>query len=178
MSGALVRGTDSVPLVVVWSLLCFSSERWPLTVVQHLAVDVDCAANYGCNGWKCAQIIDLGVSHLSVDSESTVSLCLCSQLLVYRCSSLESQPSTLLAMASLAVLLSDLDNCKWSGPDFWRFAIKKFAIIKQFFYSIIILLEILVKFSCQSSSDVFYFIKTYLINKNIIKFNFNLTLPY
>ena len=32
-----------------------------------------------------------------------------------------------------SILLSDLDNCKWSGPDFWRFAIKKFAIIKKFF---------------------------------------------
>ena len=76
------------------------------------------------------------------------------------------------------MILSDLDNCKWSGPDFCRFAIKKFAIIKKFFQSIIILFKILVKFSCQSSTDVFYFIKTYLINQNIIKFNFNLTLPY
>ena len=75
-------------------------------------------------------------------------------------------------------VLSDLDNCKWSRPDFWRFAIKKFAIIKKFFYSIIILLKILLKFSCQSSSDEFYFNKTYLTNKNIIKLNFNLTSPY
>ena len=76
------------------------------------------------------------------------------------------------------IVLSDLDNCKWSGPEFCRFAIKKFAIIKKFFQSIIILFKILVTFSCQSSSDVFYFIKTYIINQNIIKFNFNLTLPY
>ena len=76
------------------------------------------------------------------------------------------------------LLLSDLDNYKWSGPDFWRVAIKKFAIIKKFFYSIIILLKILVKVLCQSSSDVFKYSKTYLINKNIIKFNFNLTLLY
>ena len=30
-------------------------------------------------------------------------------------------------------LLPDLDNCKGSGPDFCRFAIKKFAIIDNFF---------------------------------------------
>ena len=30
-------------------------------------------------------------------------------------------------------ILSDLDNCKWSGPDFCGFAIKKFAIIKKCF---------------------------------------------
>ena len=97
-----------------------------------------------------------------------------------RCSKQELLESieTLLKDKELNTLLSDLDNCKWSGPDFCRFAIKKFAIIKKFFHSIIILFKILVKFSCQSSSDVFYFIKTYLINQNIIKLNLNLTLPY
>ena len=30
--------------------------------------------------------------------------------------------------------MSDLDNCKWSGPDIWRVAIKKFAIIENPIY--------------------------------------------
>ena len=71
---------------------------------------------------------------------------------------------------AIIILLSDLDNCKWSGPDFWQFAIKKFAIIKKFLFNNY--------FFENSSSDEFNFIKTYLINKNIIKFNFNLTLLY
>ena len=36
-------------------------------------------------------------------------------------------------LAVICEILSDLDNCKWSGPDFCRFAIKKFAIIKKCF---------------------------------------------
>ena len=82
-------------------------------------------------------------------------------------------------MYCIFIILSDLDNCKWSGPDFCPFAIKKFAIINKFFQSIIILFKILVKFSYQSSSDVFYFIKTYLINQNIkIQFQFDIALLY
>ena len=59
-----------------------------------------------------------------------------------------------------------------------RFAIKKVCNYQEIFKINNNLFKILVKFSCQSSSDLFYFIKTYLINQNIIKFNFNLTSPY
>ena len=67
-----------------------------------------------------------------------------------------------------------------SGRDqtFVDLQLKSLQLSRNFFQSIIILFKILVTFSCQSSSDVFYFIKTYLINQNMIKFNFNLTLPY
>ena len=66
-----------------------------------------------------------------------------------------------------------------SGRDqtFGDLQLKSLQLSRNFLFNNYFI-EILVKFSCQSSSDVFNFSKTYLINKNIIKFNFNLTLLY